>query len=219
MTPKLLRTDPRRDTLRRWSSSGERPSCTCATRSARCWMSPTASATTRVNDRPLGPDTNAVAALVVHCLRGDRVLDRPRRPRPAHDLGIANRSSRLLPRSPSCTRWSNRRLLRSAEDLAAIDDGEDRKPTGRGDSSSKAATSPTARSWSTCSRSCISTSATWSSPPTPSPFEVEDGLRGRPGRHPRVPGRRRETRPTSHPARHCSASTVSRSRPTTSPTP
>jgi hypothetical protein len=119
----------------------------------------------RVNDRPIGTGDNAVAALIVHCCGvtefwiGHVALGRSsHRDRDSEFTSIATVAE--LHAMVDTT------LAQVSQDLAAID-AERRKPTGRDGSSSRAVTNPTARSCSTCSRSCTSTSGTWRSRQTP----------------------------------------------------
>ena len=66
----------------------------------------------RVNERPLGPTTNAVAALIVHCCGVVRVLARPRGTRARQPSTSARRSSRARPASVSCGTWPTRPAAR-----------------------------------------------------------------------------------------------------------
>jgi hypothetical protein len=84
---------------------------------------------TRVNDRPLGPDTNAVAALVVHCCAvtefwiGHVALGRPTSRDRESEFSTSATVADLHAMVEST-------LAQVAEDLAAIDEGRV-KPTGR----------------------------------------------------------------------------------------
>jgi hypothetical protein len=107
----------------------------------------------RVNDRPHGPETNAVAALAIHCCAvtefwiGHVALGRPTHRERETEFSSTATVAELHAKVDAT-------LVQLSEDLAP------------GGSSWKAATSRTVRSCSTCSRSSTSTSATWSSPPT-----------------------------------------------------
>src|SRR5215831_6417719 len=103
----------------------------------------------RVNERPLGPDTNAVAALIVHCCAvtefwiGHVALGRPT----ARDRESEFSTTATVPELHVMVEST---LARVAEDLTAMDGGGNSLTAPAG-SSWRVGTSPTARSSCTCS--------------------------------------------------------------------